>query len=242
MARKAGARAFTVAYRLAPQYPFPCALMDCLSAYLYLTEPHDPVEAPLHQPVSPKKIIIAGDSAGGNLALSLLCVLRNLGKELPLGAVLISPWVDLTHSFESVMDNSAKDILRKPGEFIHLIWFSSKVIPSAKKKNPYALRAAPHGFIYQPSDAWPPPAKTPPSSGPSSEIGALLRLACQSRKPITSLFSSPYIPFQRNSQRPDCDQRYFGIVGVSSTTKDLYPNVWRAFDLSWSGYISPDGS
>ncbi|KAG0151098.1 hypothetical protein CROQUDRAFT_651624 [Cronartium quercuum f. sp. fusiforme G11] len=139
MARKANSRAFTVAYRLAPQYPFPCALMDCLAAYLYLTEPiqsTDPSIAPLHKPISPKKIIISGDSAGGNLALSLLCVLRNLGKELPAGGVLISPWVDLTHSFESVMENADKDIL------------------------------PPHGFIYQPSEAWPPSSSPPSSSEP----------------------------------------------------------------------------
>lgn len=71
---------------------------------LYLIEP--PPNA-LHEPVSPSKIVVAGDSAGGGLCVSLLTVLRDLGKPLPAGGVLISPWVDLTHSFPSVMENTA---------------------------------------------------------------------------------------------------------------------------------------
>ena len=50
---------------------------------------------------------MAGDSAGGGLCLSVLTVLRDMGLEQPAGAVLISPWVDLTHSFPSVMKNTA---------------------------------------------------------------------------------------------------------------------------------------
>lgn len=73
----------------APQYPFPCAIQDCLAAYLYLTRP--PPGAP-HRPVRPEHIIIAGDSAGGGLVLALLQILRDTeGLELPAGAVLISP-------------------------------------------------------------------------------------------------------------------------------------------------------
>ncbi|EJD01135.1 lipase/esterase [Fomitiporia mediterranea MF3/22] len=121
-ARKIEGRVFAVNYRKAPQYPWPCPLQDCLAAYLYLTEP--PPTA-LHSAVSPEKIVIAGDSAGGGLCLSLLTVLRDLGKPLPAGGVLISPWVDLTHSFPSVMENTATDII------------------------------PPHGFIHKPSMHWP---------------------------------------------------------------------------------------
>ena len=71
---------------------------------LYLIEP--PPDA-LHEAVAPSKIVLAGDSAGAGLCVSLLTVLRDLGKPLPAGAVLISPWVDLTHSFPSVMENTA---------------------------------------------------------------------------------------------------------------------------------------
>ena len=70
----------------------------------YLTSP--PPGA-LHKPVPPSKIVIAGDSAGGGLCVAALTVLRDMGIEQPAGAVLISPWVDLTHSFPSVMQNTA---------------------------------------------------------------------------------------------------------------------------------------
>lgn len=73
----------------APQYPFPCAIQDCLAAWLYLVNP--PPEAK-HRPVDPKKIILAGDSAGGGLVWALLQILRDTpGLDLPAGAVLISP-------------------------------------------------------------------------------------------------------------------------------------------------------
>lgn len=50
--------------------------------------------------------MFAGDSAGGGLCLTVLTILRDLGLPMPAGAVLISPWVDLTHSFPSVMQNT----------------------------------------------------------------------------------------------------------------------------------------
>ena len=70
---------------------------------LYLTNP--PPNA-LHKAVQHEKIVIAGDSAGAGLCAALLTVLRDLGMAQPAGAVLISPWVDLTHSFPSVMSNT----------------------------------------------------------------------------------------------------------------------------------------
>ncbi|BGP14241.1 hypothetical protein JCM10213v2_002184 [Rhodosporidiobolus nylandii] len=91
-ARKLGARAFAPSQRLAPQYPFPCALHDALAAYLFLISPpsHDSPDVdhkktPLHEPVPPENIIISGDSAGAGLALSLLVLLRDLGLPMPAG-------------------------------------------------------------------------------------------------------------------------------------------------------------
>ncbi|KAH7883288.1 hypothetical protein F5I97DRAFT_1903823 [Phlebopus sp. FC_14] len=107
-ARKINGRVFAINYRLAPQYPFPCALQDLVAAYLYLIRP--PPEAS-HQPVKPAHIVVAGDSAGGGLTLALLQVLRDTGQPLPAGGVLISPWCDLTHSFPSVHTNTATDVL-----------------------------------------------------------------------------------------------------------------------------------
>lgn len=103
-ARKMHARVFSPEYRLAPQFPFPCGLQDCLAAYLYLLERHHP-----------KSIILAGDSAGGGLVVSLLCILRNQSIPLPAGGILISPWVDLTHSFPSIAGDTSKDYVPQPG-------------------------------------------------------------------------------------------------------------------------------
>ncbi|KAI0637973.1 alpha/beta-hydrolase [Trametes polyzona] len=121
-ARKMRGRAFTVNYRKAPQYPWPCPLQDVLAAYFYLT---NPPPGAVHQPVDPSKLVFAGDSAGAALCLTVLTVLRDLGLPQPAGAVLISPWVDLTHSFPSVTKNTETDII------------------------------PPHGFIHKPSPLWP---------------------------------------------------------------------------------------
>ena len=65
-----------------------------------------PPPGSLHKAVDPGKIVFAGDSAGGGLCITTLTILRDLGLPMPAGAVLISPWVDLTHSFPSVMANT----------------------------------------------------------------------------------------------------------------------------------------
>lgn len=115
-ARKLKGRVFAPEYRLAPQFPFPCAVQDCLAAYLWLLKHYDA-----------KEIVIAGDSAGGGLALSLMVIMRDQGIPLPAGAILISPWVDLTHSMPSIVEDN-------PGDYI-----------------------PPYGFRHKPSTAWPPP-------------------------------------------------------------------------------------
>lgn len=115
-ARKLKACAFAPRYRLAPQFPFPCGLHDVLTAYLYLLSEYDP-----------KCILMAGDSAGGGLVASTLVTIRDQGLPLPAGAMLLSPWVDLTHSFPSICGNGQLDY-----------------IPI-------------HGFVHKPSVSWPPP-------------------------------------------------------------------------------------
>jgi len=75
------------------------AIYDILACYLYLISTQ-----------SPERVILAGDSAGGGMVLSLLVILRDQGLPMPAGAVLISPWVDLCHSFPSIV--AGKLILR----------------------------------------------------------------------------------------------------------------------------------
>jgi len=86
-----GVRALQYEYRLAPEHPFPAALDDTLVAYRWL----------LSQGVSPTRIIIAGESAGGGLCLSTLLALRDQQIPLPAAALALSPWTDLTLTGES---------------------------------------------------------------------------------------------------------------------------------------------
>jgi monoterpene epsilon-lactone hydrolase len=85
-------RALSINYRLAPEHPFPAGLLDCEIAFEWLQQNGIPAS----------KIVIAGDSAGGNLTLALLVKLRDAGKPLPAGAVALSPVTDLAFSGESM--------------------------------------------------------------------------------------------------------------------------------------------
>ncbi|KAI0050776.1 alpha/beta-hydrolase [Auriscalpium vulgare] len=115
-ARKIHGRVLAVNYRLAPQYPFPCAIHDLLAAYLFLIRPP---EGAKHRPVPPSHVVIAGDSAGGGLSLALLQVIRDAGLPLPAGGYLISPWCDFTHSFPSIFTNTDTDVIPPTGLSIH---------------------------------------------------------------------------------------------------------------------------
>jgi epsilon-lactone hydrolase len=88
------ARAFMVLYRLAPEHVFPAALDDAETAYHWLIE----------QGIAPHNIIVAGDSAGGGLAVALPVQLRAKKLPLPAACVLISPWLDLTMSIGSATE------------------------------------------------------------------------------------------------------------------------------------------
>ena len=96
LAYASGVRALSINYRLAPEHPFPAGLDDCLAAYEWLLR-----RSSLRGGIAPDKIIVAVDSAGGNLTLALLIALRDAGKPLPAGAVAISPATDLTFTGES---------------------------------------------------------------------------------------------------------------------------------------------
>ena len=103
--RAARARALAVAFRLAPEHPFPAAYDDALTAWRFLRE----------QGFSADQIAIGGDSAGGGLTLALIMRLRDLGEALPACAWLASPWTDLTLSGETLATKDGVDpLLHKP--------------------------------------------------------------------------------------------------------------------------------
>lgn len=85
LAQRCGVTALAINYRKAPEYPFPAALDDARLAYRWL----------LAQGYKPANIMVAGDSAGGGLALALLLALRDAGEPLPAAAIGLSPWTDL---------------------------------------------------------------------------------------------------------------------------------------------------
>ncbi len=101
LSKESGVRVLFVDYRLAPEDPFPAAVEDATAAYRWLLE----------QGYNADQIVIGGDSAGGGLAMALLVNLKNHGIELPCGAILLSPWVDLTASGESVVTNAKAEAM-----------------------------------------------------------------------------------------------------------------------------------
>jgi len=104
IARASGGRALAIDYRLAPEHPFPAAVEDAAKGYRWL----------LKQGISPKNIVIAGDSAGGGLTAATLVALREAGDPLPAAAVCISPWTDLEATGESVVTKKDVDPMIRP--------------------------------------------------------------------------------------------------------------------------------
>ncbi|RAZ87011.1 alpha/beta hydrolase [Mesorhizobium hawassense] len=86
--RAMGMRTLAIDYRRAPEHPFPAQHEDALAAWRFLAR----------QGVAPDRIVVGGDSAGGNLSLSLVGRLRAAGERLPYCLWLVSPWTDLSMS------------------------------------------------------------------------------------------------------------------------------------------------
>jgi acetyl esterase/lipase len=97
--RMAGIRTLAVAYRLAPEHPFPAALEDAQAAWHFLQR----------QGIEAKHIVVGGDSAGGGLTLALTGRLQETREELPACTWLLSPWTDLGMSGSTLSTKDSVD-------------------------------------------------------------------------------------------------------------------------------------
>ena len=95
----ADARVLLVDYRLAPEHPFPAAVEDATGACRWL----------LRQGFAPERIAVAGDSAGGGLAVAAMLDLKAAGEPLPAAAACLSPWFDLAGTGESIRTRASLD-------------------------------------------------------------------------------------------------------------------------------------
>ncbi len=118
LCRRARARGFYLSYRLAPEHPYPAASEDCLAAYRFL----------LASGVDPRRLVIAGDSAGGNLTIGTAMRIRDLGLPLPAALVVLSPVLDATLSGDSMRRNDGLDPLFRRASLARLA--SSYVSPA----------------------------------------------------------------------------------------------------------------
>lgn len=104
LAHATGSPVLAPEYRLAPEHPFPAGLDDALAAWHALRSAGFPAD----------RIAVAGDSAGGGLALSLVLRLRALGEDLPGAVGLISPWLDLRCTADALVRNAGRDAMLDP--------------------------------------------------------------------------------------------------------------------------------
>lgn len=122
--RAAGIRTLAVAYRLAPEHPFPAALDDALAAWRFLRG----------QGIAAHRIAVGGDSAGGGLTAALINRLRDAGEDGPGCAWLASPWTDLTMSGATLATKDAIDPLIHKA---YLEELAAAYVPSAmSRKDP----------------------------------------------------------------------------------------------------------
>lgn len=101
---------FSFEYRLAPEHPYPAAIEDGMKAWNYL----------MHLGFGARDVVIAGDSAGGNLALELTLRLKEEQRLLPRALILMSPWTDLAAKGKSYREKKELDPLITM-EYIHAV-------------------------------------------------------------------------------------------------------------------------
>lgn len=105
-----GFRVFAPEYRLAPEHPFPAAVEDSVAAWHGLVAREG----------TPDGVAVAGDSAGGTLALAMMLRSRDAGSALPCAAALFSPGTDLAGTGASLRENARRDAMFRPEGLRHL--------------------------------------------------------------------------------------------------------------------------
>jgi len=126
LGRASGRRVVLPEYRLAPEHPFPAAVDDVLAVWRWLRG---------WAGLAAGAVAVAGDSAGGGLALALMTTLRDSGQDLPAAAVLMSPWTDLSSSGASITEREGEDPILTPDEIRE---FAATYLAGADPRSPLA--------------------------------------------------------------------------------------------------------
>jgi len=116
-----------IEYRLAPEHPFPAALEDSRNAFRWL----------IGQGILSRRIAIAGDSAGGGLAVAATIALRDANDPLPVAVACLSPWTDLTVSGDSISTRAKADpLISRESSLKHAAWYVGQHDPSSPLVSP----------------------------------------------------------------------------------------------------------
>ena len=147
LARLIGCRVFALDYRLAPEYPFPDAVEDAVKAFQWL----------VRSGINTEQIALAGDSAGGGLAIVTLVRLRDQGATLPACVACISPWTDLSGDFTCTNQTSCAMFFPADGMAFARIYLNgssgrsplaSPVLADLRGLPPLLIQAADSELLY----------------------------------------------------------------------------------------------